>query len=140
MKQAPLILTVFARPLYGLILLAALWILLRGHNEPGGGFIAGLVAACATLLQALATDSAAAAARLPGRAPLPLAVAGVLLALASGLPALFLGLPYLTHLWGEFLGLPVSTVLLFDTGVFLCVWGSVAGYALALIERSEAAP
>ena len=67
-----------------------------------------------------------------------LATAGVLVAAVSGLPAWAVGRAYLTHLWGAIpLGgtsMPVSTVLLFDLGVYLCVWGALGGYALALID------
>ena len=59
MTRGPLvILVVLARPLYALILLASLWVLLRGHNEPGGGFIGGLVAVSASVLWAVARELA----------------------------------------------------------------------------------
>jgi len=54
MKRQPLILEVVARPLYAVILAASVFVLLRGHNEPGGGFIGGLLAVTATVLWALA--------------------------------------------------------------------------------------
>jgi multicomponent Na+:H+ antiporter subunit B len=50
--------------------------------------------------------------------------------LLSGLPAVFLGLPYLTHLWSG----GWSTVLLFDLGVFCAVWGTLTGYLYPLLE------
>ena len=53
------------------------------------------------------------------------------MALLSGIPALFAGLPYLTHLWAGGL----STVLLFDLGVFCVVWGSLTGYLYPLLEE-----
>jgi multicomponent Na+:H+ antiporter subunit B len=138
MTRQPLILQVAARPLYGLILAAAVWILLRGHNEPGGGFIAGLVAVSATVLWAVAFDAAAATRRLPLRSPVALGAAGVLMAALAGLPAWWGGQPYMTHLWFTldlgFTALKLSTVMLFDLGVALCVWGALAGYALALLD------
>lgn len=136
MKRS-LLLTVLAAPLYWLILVASAWLLLRGHNAPGGGFIAGLVASTASVLWAIAHGAAAAAARLPLRAPLPLATAGVALALLAGAVALGRGQPFLTHAWGEWGGVPLSTVLLFDLGVYATVWGAIAGYALALIAAGE---
>ena len=115
--------------------------LLRGHNEPGGGFIGGLVAVSASILWAVAHGSAAATRRLPLRDPVRLAAVGVLLAAVSGLPALWLGSSYLTHLWGAlplvFTEVAVSTVLVFDVGVYLCVWGALAGYALGLLAIDE---
>jgi len=141
MKDRIVILEVVARPLYALILVASLWVLLRGHNEPGGGFIGGLVAVSASILWAVAHGSTAATRRLPLRDPVALAASGVLLAGASGLPALVSGQAYLTHLWFTlplgFTELPLSTVLLFDIGVYLCVWGALAGYALALLAIDE---
>lgn len=129
-----------ARPLYGILLAAAVWILLRGHNAPGGGFIGGLVAVAGTAAYALLLGAAAAQRRLP-LGPLPLALLGAILTLLSGLPALALDRPYLTHLWWNLpLGLtelPLSTVLLFDAGVFLAVWGTLAGYVLALVRSGE---
>jgi multicomponent Na+:H+ antiporter subunit B len=136
-KSRVVMLEAAAPLLYWLILAASVWVLLRGHNEPGGGFIGGLLAVSASILWAVAHGSAAAERRLPLRDPVLLAAAGVLVAAVSGLPALLLGDGYLTHLWATLpLGvtdLKVSTVLLFDLGVYLCVWGSLAGYALGLL-------
>jgi multicomponent Na+:H+ antiporter subunit B len=141
MRRRVVILEVAAGPLYLLILGASVWVLLRGHNEPGGGFIGGLIAVSASILWAVAWGSDAARRRLPLGDPLRLATVGVLLAALSGLPALLLGEAYLTHLWGKLpLGiteLKVSTVLIFDLGVYLCVWGALAGYALALLAVDD---
>ncbi len=139
-------LDVVAAPLYWVILVASVVVLLRGHNEPGGGFIGGLLAVVASVLWAVAHGRAAAIRRLPLRSPVRLAAAGLLLAAASGVVAWLDAQAYLTHWWGTlslgFATLPVSTVLMFDLGVFLCVWGALAGYALALLdpdpERSTA--
>ena len=72
-----------------------------------------------------------------GAAPL-----GVLVGALSGLPAWLMGKAYLTHLWAGvplgFTTLPVSTVLVFDLGVYLCVWGALGGYAIALLDSDEA--
>ena len=143
MKQRIVILEVAAGPLYLLILAASVWVLLRGHNEPGGGFIGGLIAVSASILWAVARGSEAARRRLPLRDPLRLATVGVLLAALSGMPAFLLDDAYLTHLWTTLpLGiteLKVSTVLVFDLGVYLCVWGALAGYALALLSIDDEA-
>lgn len=135
------ILAVVARPLYLVILLASIWVLLRGHDEPGGGFIGGLMAVSASILWAVAHGTTAARARLPLGDALPPALLGLLLAAVSGLPGLLGGEAYLTHLWWTLaLGpaeLKLSTVLLFDIGVYLAVWGALAGYALALLAVDE---
>ena len=120
-----------ARPLYWLLIAAALWLLLRGHNEPGGGFIAGLVAVAASSLLAL-TLSVAAARRWQPLAPLPLAMLGVGLAAVAGLPGVLGGQPFLTHLWLETTAL--STVLIFDLGVLCAVWGALTGFIYTLLE------
>ena len=143
MNPRALMLERAARPLYWAMLVLAIWILLRGHNAPGGGFIGGLVAVAATAALAIVLGTASARRRLP-LAPPTLAVLGVGLALASGLPALALGRPFLTHLWLNlplgFAELPLSTVLLFDAGVFLTVWGALSGYMLALLRGAEPGP
>ncbi|MEZ5535367.1 MAG: MnhB domain-containing protein [Thiolinea sp.] len=141
MKPRVVILLVVAKPLYWLILLVSVWVLLRGHHEPGGGFIGGLIAVSATVLWAVAHNTTAARHRLPLRDPVWLAASGVLLALLSGVPGWLSGQAYLTHLWLSVLpawpDLSVSTVMLFDAGVYLGVWGALSGYSLALLAVDE---
>ena len=143
MTRRSAIVAVLAPPLYAAILAASVWVLLRGHHEPGGGFVGGLVAVAATVLWATARGCAAASRRLPLRSPWRLAAAGVAVAALAGVPALLAGRPYLTGVWAAVpLGIatvPVSTVMLFDLGVYLCVWGAVAGYALGLLAADDAA-
>lgn len=130
------LLTRSARPLYWILLAAAVWVLLRGHNEPGGGFIGGLLAVAGSSLVAITLDVRA-ARRLQPLAPLPLAMGGVVLALLAGLFGVAAGLPFLTHLWTA---AGVSTVMLFDIGVFCTVWGALTGYAYVLLDDGEASP
>lgn len=141
MNKRVVILESIAIPLYWVILAASVWVLLRGHNEPGGGFIGGLVAVSASVLWAVAYSSDAAARRLPFRSALRLAAWGVAIAAVSGLPAFWIDTPYLTHIWGAiplgFTDIAVSTVLIFDLGVYLTVWGALAGYALSLLSLGE---
>lgn len=137
MTTRPLIAEVLVRWLYPLLLLASVIILFRGHNQPGGGFIGGLLAVVASSSLALVFTTDRAERRLP-LAPVRLTACGVLLALGSGLPALTGGAPFLTHLWFELPGyLSLSTVLLFDLGVYLAVWGALGGFCLALIRSRE---
>lgn len=132
MKSSSPLLILAARPFYWLLFAASLWVLFRGHNAPGGGFIGGLLAVAASSW--LATlQGVVAARRLQGLAPLPLAMLGVLLALVSGLAGPLLGQPFLTHLWYGSL----TTVLLFDLGVFLAVWGALTGFIYPLLEPEE---
>lgn len=136
------VLQVVLRPLCVVLLVAAGWLWLRGHHAPGGGFVGGLVAAGATAFIALAQSPALAIRRLPLRSARRLGAAGVLLAGFSGLPALVVGQPYLTHLWTSlnlgFTELAVSTVMLFDAGVLLGVWGALAGYVAGLLSQEAA--
>jgi multisubunit Na+/H+ antiporter MnhB subunit len=132
-----LILRTATRTLVTLLLLLSLFLLVRGHNEPGGGFIGGLIAAAAFGLVALALGPGAARhmLRVDGRT---LIGAGIALALASTFLAVIQGMPILTGLWTtvEFAGrdLGLGTPLLFDIGVYLVVVGSVVTMILALEE------
>lgn len=136
MSPRPLLVESGLRLFYPVMLAASLWVLLRGHNAPGGGFIGGVIAVAATAAWASVFGVEDARRRLP-LGPTPLAAAGVGLSLASGLPAALLGQAYLTHLWATVpLGLTdlkVSTVLIFDLGVFCAVWGALSGFVLALL-------
>ncbi len=141
MTSRSVLLEYVARAVYWLMLAASLWILLRGHNAPGGGFIAGLVAVAATALIAI-VDGVQQARRRLLLGPLGLAVTGVLLALLSGVPGLVADAPFLTHQWWsiEFAGtsFKLSTVLLFDLGVYGAVWGAFASYLFALLDDQGA--
>ncbi len=121
-----------AMPVYWLMLFGAAWILLRGHNEPGGGFIGGLVAVAGSSLLAILHNPAY-AKRFQPLSPLPLAMLGVMLALLSGFFGLFNDTGFLRHVW--YAGL--SSVMLFDLGVFLAVWGSFTGYIYALLQHPD---
>ena len=134
-----LILSTATRFLMPLLLLFSVFILFRGHNKPGGGFIGGLVAAAAFSLYALAydTDSARHVLRVP---PHVLIGVGLLLALASGVISLATGSPFMTGQWGD-LNLPgvgkvhLGTPLIFDIGVFLVVIGVALMDVFSLAEE-----
>ncbi|MFO7857532.1 MAG: Na+/H+ antiporter subunit B [Ectothiorhodospiraceae bacterium] len=138
-----LILRTAARLLLPLLLVFSVFVLLRGHDEPGGGFIAGLVGATAFALYLFAFDTRRTRA-LMGVDPRSLLGVGLFAATLSGLPAVFWGDPLFTALWwpvelpllGE---LKLSTPLLFDIGVYLVVLGSVMTIVLALAEAEEGA-
>jgi multicomponent Na+:H+ antiporter subunit B len=132
-----LILRTSARILLVLLLLFSLFELIRGHNEPGGGFIGGLLAAAAIALYALAYDVAAARAILRVH-PLTIAGAGLLAAAAAGAAALVAGRSFLTGLWypDPIPGIgKVSTVLAFDVGVYLVVLGTALAIVLTLFAE-----
>ena len=123
-----------ARLLMPLLLLFSVFLLLRGHNEPGGGFVGGLVAAAAFALYAIAFGVKQARQALLVK-PMTLLGGGLLLALVSGLPAVLRGQPFLTALWVPG-SLPLGTPALFDVGVFLVVAGVVLMMIFSLAEES----
>ena len=137
--MSTLILRTAARYLFPLLLLFSFFLLWRGHHEPGGGFVGGLVAATAFVLVALA-DGAREARALLRIAPARLAVLGVSIAVAAGLVALPWDRPFLTATWSSAVGSgapKLGTPLLFDFGVYLSVVGVVLTFLLALLEESE---
>ena len=118
------ILAVGGRLLLPLTVAFSLYLLWRGHNEPGGGFVGGLIAAAGCTLHALANGRDA-LARLIRATPKAIAGTGLLLALGSGLPALVSGTPFLTHSWAVVGDFAIGTTLVFDIGVYLTVVGAV---------------
>jgi multicomponent Na+:H+ antiporter subunit B len=134
-----LILRTATRLLFTLLLLFSIFILLRGHNEPGGGFIAGLVTGGAFVLYALAydVDAARRALRID---PLALIGLGLLLAAVSGFLPLFSGEPFLTGKWISLDWLDAEPIklgspIIFDIGVYLVVIGASLTIILTLAEE-----
>jgi multicomponent K+:H+ antiporter subunit A len=125
----PLVLLTISRPLLPVALLVSLYLLLRGHNAPGGGFVAGLITGIALILQYLASGTNWTQARLRVNYRRLLA-AGLGTALVTGLIPWLWGAPFLTSAHGP-LHLPLlgdlhwNTALLFDIGVYLTVVGAV---------------
>lgn len=138
-----LILRTAARFLLPLLLIFSIFMLLRGHDEPGGGFIAGLIASMAFVLYAFAFDIAGTRAilRIDPRHLLGL---GLLFAGLSGAVSAFRGQAFFTSQWwpmqvpvlGE---IKLSTPLIFDIGVYMVVMGSVLTIILALAEAEDEA-
>lgn len=134
-----IILMAGTRLLVALLLVFSVFMLLRGHNEPGGGFIGGLIGATGFVVYTIAcgTASARTALRFP---PENIAMAGLGIALLAGLFAAPFGDPLFTGQWlfigasGDDKGLPLSTVLIFDIGVYLVVLGSILTLVFALEE------
>ncbi len=121
------------------LLLFSFFLLLRGHNEPGGGFIGGLVAASAVLLQMIASGPVEVRRLIPFDVKL-LLPAGLLVALLSGLPALVGGQPFLTGVWVTLPvagGLKLGTPVIFDVGVYLVVLGITVQIILSMAEEEQ---
>ncbi|MHC1742707.1 MAG: Na+/H+ antiporter subunit B [Syntrophobacteraceae bacterium] len=120
-----LILSTAARYLLPLLLLLSVYLLLRGHNEPGGGFVGGLVATSAYALTMIAFGVEEARRALRAE-PRWLMGIGLLTAAGSASVSMLQGLPFMTGLWLEpvfpVIG-KVGTPLIFDVGVYLVVVG-----------------
>lgn len=131
-----LILSTATRAIFPLMLLFSVFLLLRGHNEPGGGFVGGLVAATAFAMYATAYDVERARRALHVE-PRTLIGVGLATAGGSGLVGLVAGAPFLTGLWVP-RPLPVigkiGTPLVFDIGVYLVVLGVVLTMMFTLAE------
>jgi multicomponent Na+:H+ antiporter subunit B len=131
-----LILAAATRLILPLMLMYSIFLLLRGHNEPGGGFVGGLVAAAAFALYAIATDVQR-ARELLRVDTLRLVGLGLLVAFLSGLVSLFSRRPFMTAVWTA-VEMPVvgvlNTVLFFDTGVYLVVVGVTLTIIFAMAE------
>lgn len=129
-----LVLATLARVMSPLLVIFSVFVLLRGHNEPGGGFIGGLLAAMAFILlvKAVSLEDAKRAFIVD---PFKLAAVGLGIALIAGLWGLAAKGGFLQGVWplieklpdGSKKGLPLGSVLLFDVGVYLVVIGGVSG-------------
>jgi multicomponent Na+:H+ antiporter subunit B len=129
---SPLIVTI--------MLVFSVYICLRGHNEPGGGFIGGLIAAAAVAVLGMSSGPAFVRQALRFD-PLAFAAFGVLLAGCSGLLSLFTGNPFMTSIWlyvevGRSI-VPLSTPMFFDIGVYFVVFGSISAIALTLEAEED---
>jgi multicomponent K+:H+ antiporter subunit A len=154
-EAQPLMLRVLARLILPFALAASVYLFLRGHNEPGGGFVAGLVTAIALLVQYMASGRDAVPGRAHAGAPGPAAppgeegfdrwiAAGMFSVGLTGLGAVLIGFPFLTSSYAYFdlplLGkVPLASAMFFDVGVYLTVVGSTM-MMLASIGRVTTVP
>ncbi|MBR0556488.1 Na+/H+ antiporter subunit B [Ciceribacter sp. L1K23] len=123
-----------------LMVLFSIFVLLRGHNEPGGGFIGGLIAASAFAIYGIAFGVQSVRRAIIFH-PMSIAGCGLFISCLSGLLSAFFGVPFMTGLWiyPTFAGIevPLATVISFDIGVYLVVVGSITSIALALEEKDH---
>ncbi|MCL4108761.1 UNVERIFIED_CONTAM: hypothetical protein GTU68_049102 [Idotea baltica] len=127
--QHPMMMVVLTRVIMPVVLMVGFYIFLRGHNEPGGGFIAGLIVSIGVVMQYMASGFSWASARL--KYPYHGVIgAGVLIAGLTGIGSWFVGKPFLTSDF-TYVRIPpfekfeLATAALFDLGVFLAVVGAV---------------
>ncbi len=143
--MSTVILRTASKVLVPLSLVFGMFIYFKGHQTPGGGFVAGLVAGVALIVQRMSSGGDSLNRMLPFPERLLIAV-GLVLALATGAVALLFDLPFFTSSHG-YLHLPTSTgepfdfewasVMVFDFGVFMVVAGVVVGMINALSKELE---
>lgn len=130
------------RLLLPLMMLFSVYLLVRGHNAPGGGFIGGLVAAAAIALLLMAGGLRSAEAIVPAARARRWIALGLLLAGSSAVLPLFWGRPLMTGLWTK-IAVPglapieVGTPILFDVGVYIVVVGMALTVILRLVHEVE---
>ena len=135
-----IILRAATRYLVAMLLVFSVYMLLRGHNEPGGGFIGGLIGATGFVLYALGCGTGEAREALRVK-PQTVAMTGLGVALGAGLMAGLFGDALFTGQWlfigatEDDYGLPLSSVLVFDIGVYLVVLGAVLTLVFAMEEE-----
>lgn len=131
-----IILRTAARAIEPLLLFMSIYLLAAGHDEPGGGFVAGLAAAAALTLHAIAFGVASARRALRVD-PRTLAAVGLVVALAAAWAGPAAGAPPMTGLWAAAHGgLALGTPILFDAGVLLVVAGATLGVIFSLSEEA----
>jgi multicomponent K+:H+ antiporter subunit A len=140
----PLMLVVVSRLLLPLAALVSVHLYLRGHNLPGGGFIAGLLLAIVLVLQFVASGQGPASRGLQVNFSSWVGW-GLLIAGGSGLASWFFGAPFLTTtydypVWPWVGAVPLASAAIFDLGVFLTVTGATMVALLAMAKLSSAHP
>lgn len=133
------ILPAATRFLVPVLLVVSLVMFYRGHNQPGGGFVAGLIAVVALALDMLAHGPKS-TRRLLRWEPRTVLGLGLLVAGGSGLASWLAGKPFLSGLWlgggsGTSAGAALGTPLVFDAGVYLVVVGMAMLIILSLAEE-----
>jgi len=140
-KTNDVILQTFTKAIAFIILIFSLYLFFAGHNQPGGGFIGGLMTASALVLLYIAYDIKMVKKMIPFDFKKMIAV-GMLTAVATGGGSFLFQKPFLTHAFGyfqlPFLGkTELATAVLFDLGVYLTVVGVTMTIILAIAEDED---
>ncbi len=134
-----LIFATTARMFFILMLVVSVLVLFRGHNEPGGGFIGGLIASAGFAVLALALGVNVARQRLILHPVVWMGV-GLVCAIVSGIPGAIINESFLTHQWFDldlgFASLKLGTTYLFDVGVYLTVIGGVLAFLIRVQQQN----
>ncbi len=133
------ILQIAARHLRPILIILSVVVLYRGHNEPGGGFIGGLIFGAAYILYAMGFGVPETRKSIAFN-PVNLTAIGLLIALISGIPALLVGDFFMTGEWYTFFKdtafeLKLGTPLLFDVGVYFAVAGMLMLVMFSIMEE-----
>lgn len=131
-----LILITASRFLLVLMLFFSIWVLLRGHNAPGGGFTGGLIAASAFSLYLIAYGVKRLKKLLVLDLPITLGL-GLLCVVGSGMLSIRNNQPFLTASWFDFLSIKFGTPLIFDIGIYFVVVSSVLIIIYALEDETQ---
>lgn len=139
-KYPEIIFRTVAMPVTFILLVMGLHFFLRGHNAPGGGFIAGLIVAVAALIMRMGREQA-----LLNWSPTVLVPLGLAIAFLTGFFPIFYGLPFLTSRHGTLRGpligeLEWASAALFDLGVFFVVVGVTLTIINLLAEDDSPLP
>lgn len=127
--------------IYRFLILMALYLLWRGHNEPGGGFIAGIIAAIGNIFYAIVFGAGRARDKMIAQ-PFTFIGTGLLVSVGAAFLPVIQGLSPLTGLWLEIplwgtQTLHLGSPLLFDIGVFCVVFGMITAIVLTIMEVME---
>lgn len=143
MRQSPLLINpvivpAISRVLFYMVLVFSLYLFFRGHNHPGGGFAAGVMAASAVVVWALAYERTAAMAMVPVH-PRYIIGTGLLIIAVVGLAGVAVGKPFLTHAFVHFFvprtgEVELASAALFDLGVAFAVFGAIHWLVAAMSD------
>lgn len=141
MKPNDMMLQVSMRLITLIIFVFSFYLFLAGHNNPGGGFIGGLMTASAILVLYLVFDMKTIAKAIPINATTLIGI-GLLFAVGTGIVSTVLGFPFLKHFFDEFQfpifgDVELTTALSFDLGVYFVVVGSALTIILAIAEDEK---
>jgi multisubunit Na+/H+ antiporter MnhB subunit len=132
-SQLLLISAKYIKPIF---LIISFIVLYRGHNLPGGGFIGGLLAASGYIYYMMAYDVEKVIRKMWIK-PDKLMASGLMLALGSGLIAVFDADSFMTGKWISVFGIKLGTPTIFDFGVYLAVFGVIITIMMSVLDKQE---